>query len=204
MWLLSFTRRAVPLYVIALFCGLGMMTYHLFSLDVDTRRDQAEQIGQSVQDSMLVRAMIIQNSMPFVQSAGPFGYGDKIRKSQLNLDSVDNTYILFTMRRGWVFIALFLLIPVTLAVRASKAFRNARLDAQWMPLAAVVSVVCGIMAAMYTVWFGFAYSVLWMLMIGLVTSMCDIMIYGPPPALVAQNPRVHGFPAGGLAYPRGA
>jgi hypothetical protein len=34
---------------------------------------------------------------------------------------------------------------------------------------------------MYTVWFGFAYSVLWTMMFGLVTSMCDVLQYGPPP-----------------------
>jgi len=35
--------------------------------------------------------------------------------------------------------------------------------------------VLGIMTAMYTVWFGFAYSVLWTIMIGVASSMMDVL-----------------------------
>jgi hypothetical protein len=55
-------------------------------------------------DSMWVRAKIVQNSMPFASTAGLFGYGNTIRHSQLALESVDNSYMLFTMRRGFVYL----------------------------------------------------------------------------------------------------
>jgi len=180
LWVFSFMRRAVILFVVVLFCGFAYMTVHLVNVDVDKRREQAEEVGQTVQDSMFVRAMIVQHSMPFASTAGFFGWGDTIRHSQLALESVDNSYMLFTMRRGFVFMTLFLMLPVAIAVRATRAFRRAHHPALWMPLAAGVSVICGIMAAMYTVWFGFAYSVLWTMMFGLVTSMCDVLQYGPP------------------------
>jgi len=183
LWLLKFSRRMLIVGVFGLFCGFAVMTYHLYHMDLDARREQRqEDIGQTAQDSMFVRAMIIQNCMPFARETGLFGWGNTIRHSQLALESVDNSYMLFTMRRGFVFLGLFLMIPVVMALRASKAFRNARVPAQWVPLAVGVSAVLGIMAAMYTVWFGFAYSVLWMIMLGLVTSMSDVLIGGAPVA----------------------
>jgi hypothetical protein len=170
----------VILFVMAMFCGFAFMTVHFMNVDIDAGRD-ADQVGQSVTDSMFIRAKIVQHSWPFASTAGLFGYGNTIRHSQLALESVDNSYMLFTMRRGWVFIALFLMVPVVLALRAMRAFGRAKLKEQWMPLAVGVSVILGIMTAMYTVWFGFAYSVMWTMMIGLVTSMCDVLVHGAPP-----------------------
>ena len=183
LWLLPFTRKILIVGVLGLFCGFAVMTYHLYHVDLDARREQLqEDIGQTAQDSMFVRAMIIQKSMPFAENTGLFGWGTTIRHSQLALESVDNSYMLFTMRRGFLFLALFLSIPVVMALRATKAFRRAPSRAQWIPLAVGVSAVLGIMAAMYTVWFGFAYSVLWTIMVGIVTSMCDVLIGATPPA----------------------
>ena len=125
LWMLSFTRKIVILFVFGLFCGFAAMTYHLYNVDVDARRDQDEQeIGQTAQDSMFVRAMIIQNCWPFAQTTGLFGWGNTIRHSQLALESVDNSYMLFTMRRGFVFLSMFLMIPVIMALRAMRAFQT--------------------------------------------------------------------------------
>jgi hypothetical protein len=155
-------------------------------MDLDLRREEDDSLrGQSVQDSMFIRALIVQNSMPFVSRAGLFGWGNTIRHSDLALESVDNSYMLSTMRRGFVYLFLFLMIPVVLAIRSIKAFRRARFRAQVLPLAAGLSIVIGIMAAMYTVWFGFAYSILWIMMVGLTASMMDVLIDGPPAAATA-------------------
>lgn len=196
LWLLAFTRKIVILFVLGLFCGFGVMTYHLYNVDVDARREQADaDVGQTAQDSMFVRAMIVQKCMPFVlgddtrSGSGLFGWGNTIRHSQLALESVDNSYMLFTMRRGFVFVTMFLLIPVVMALRAMRAFGRAQQRAQWLPLAVGVSAILGIMAAMYTVWFGFAYSVMWVMMIGLTMSMCDVLIYGPAASKAAASAR---------------
>src|SRR5581483_10484415 len=150
--------------VLGLFCGFAVMTYHLYHVDLDARREQLqEDIGQTAQDSMFVRAMIIQKSMPFAENTGLFGWGNTIRHSQLALESVDNSYMLFTMRRGFVFLSLFLMIPVVTALRAMKCFKRCKSEMQALPLAVGVSVILGIMAAMFTVWFGFAYSVMWVM-----------------------------------------
>ena len=144
-------------------------------------------MGQTVEDSMLVRALIVQNSWPWATSSGLFGYGNTIRHSQLNLDSVDNSYMLFTMRRGFAFLVLFLCVPILIAWRGVKAFRRAPHPMQRLPLAIAVSGCMGIMVAMYTVWFGFVYSVLWTILIGLTMSMMDVLIHGAPTVAAASN-----------------
>jgi hypothetical protein len=186
LWLLPFSRKLVLVAVLVMFGGFGYMTNHLYKMDLDLRREEDDSLrGQSVQDSMFIRALIVQNSMPFVSRAGLFGWGNTIRHSDLALESVDNSYMLSTMRRGFVYLFLFLMIPVVLAIRSIKAFRRARFRAQVLPLAAGLSIVIGIMAAMYTVWFGFAYSILWIMMVGLTASMMDVLIDGPPAAATA-------------------
>jgi hypothetical protein len=193
--LLPFTRKILIVGVLGLFCGFGAMTYHLYNVDLDARREQQqEDIGQTAQDSMFVRAMIIQKCMPFAEQTGLFGWGNTIRHSQLALESVDNSYMLFTMRRGFAFVTLFFMIPVVMALRAMKAFRRAAIPTHWIPLAAGVATVLGVMAAMYTVWFGFAYSVLWMILIGLVMSMCDVLIGVAPQVRQGTQPAMRqGF-----------
>jgi hypothetical protein len=194
LWQLKFSRKLVIVAVLMLFCGFGYMTNKLYYTDVAARQEEEDsEKGQSVQDSMLVRAKIVQNCMPFASRAGLFGWGNTIRHSQLALESVDNSYMLFTMRRGFVFISLFLMIPVITALRAMKAFKRCRTDAQAVPLAIGVAVILGIMAAMFTVWFGFAYSVMWVMMIGLTHSMCDALIFGAP--RTANVPQMNGYAA---------
>jgi hypothetical protein len=99
---------------------------------------------------------------------------------------------------------LFLSIPVVVAIRSMRAFWRARLTTQWIPLAVGVSAILGIMGAMYTVWFGFAYSVLWMVMIGVTMSMCDVLIYGPPASRTAPASRQYAPPRRGFAVATGA
>ena len=192
LWLLKFSRKLVIVAVLMLFCGFGFMTNKLYNTDVAARQDEEDsEKGQSVQDSMLVRAKIVQNCMPFAAKAGMFGWGNTIRHSQLALESVDNSYMLFTMRRGFVFISMFLIVGHHSSLR--DKLKRCRTDIQAVPLAIAVSVILGIMAAMFTVWFGFAYSVMWVMMIGICHSMCDALIFGAP--RTALVPQTNGYAA---------
>ena len=112
--------------------------------------------------------------------------------------------MLFTMRRGFAFLALFLSIPVVTALRAMKAFARAPAQTQWLPLGVGVAAVLGIMAAMYTVWFGFAYSVMWVVMIGVTMSMCDVLIFGAPANRTAAAARQFAPQQRGFAMATGA
>ena len=140
-----------------------------------------------MQDSYQIRALIMQNAWETAASAGWFGYADTLKRSQINFSSVDNSYLLFVLRRGFGYLVLFLLIPVVLTLRAGKAFGRALLPQQRFPLAVAIAVVLGTMASMYTVWFGFVYAVLWMMTLALANSMMDVLIYGPPRQ--AQQPQ---------------
>lgn len=186
IWFLPKLGKLMPIAVVGMFIVGGMMTNRLLNMDVER---ESEDVGKTVQDSVAVRAMIVQNSWEFVTTSGWFGYGNTIRRSQLNLDSVDNSYILFTMRRGFAFLALFLSIPVILAWRARKAFKQIWLPQHYQPLALGIAGVLGIMVSMYTVWFGFVYSVMWMIVLAMTTSMLDVIQYGAPAKSRATQPQ---------------
>jgi hypothetical protein len=177
IWMMPKLGKLMPLAVACMFLVGGIVTNKLLNTNVER---ESEQMGATVTDSVMVRAMIVQNSWPFVSDSGYFGWGNTIRRSVLNLDSVDNSYILFTMRRGMVFLGLFLLIPVLLAWRARKAFKLIYLPQQYQPLALGLAGVLGIMVSMYTVWFGFVYSVMWMMLLAFTNSMIDVILYGAP------------------------
>ena len=169
------TARLMPFVVAGMiYVGYQQMDT-MRGIDIATERNYERDKG-TVRDSYLVRAMIVQNSWPFIQTAGPFGFGKMLRKDQLSLDSVDNSYILFTLRYGYVYITLFLMLPITLAVRLTIALGYARSPRQRLPLAVAVGSVVGVMVSMFTVWFGFVYSVLWVIMLALASSVIDTLV----------------------------
>jgi len=183
LWMMPRLGRMMPLAAVCMFVVGGIVTNKLLNTDVIR---ESEKMGVTVEDSVMVRAMIVQNSWPFVTTSGYFGWGNTIRRSELNLDSVDNSYILFTMRRGFVYLSLFLSIPVILAWRARKAFKQIYLPQQYQPLALGLAGVLGIMVSMYTVWFGFVYSVMWMVLLAFTNSMIDVILYGAPKTAASQ------------------
>jgi hypothetical protein len=182
LWLMPFVGRYMISFFIVLLIGGIAMTAHLKQMQLGER----ENIGQSLSDSTWVRAQIMQNCWPFASTAGYFGYGGTLSKTDLDLDSIDNSYILFTMRRGFVGLALLLSLPVVLTWRASNVFRRYHARAQRLPVAVAVSALLGIMVAMFTVWFGFAYATLWVILLGLTHSMLDVLLHGPAPFAAAQ------------------
>src|SRR5437773_9686015 len=156
LWLTPFFGRYMISFFVVLLIGGIVMTLHLKNMQLGERED----IGQSISDSTWMRAQIIQNCWPFAADAGYFGYGQTVKKGDLELDSVDNSYILFTLRRGFVGLVLLLSMPLVLTLRASKVFRKYPGGAQRLPVAIATSALLGIMVAMFTVWFGFAYATL--------------------------------------------
>lgn len=197
IWYMPKLGKLMPVAVACMFLVGAYMTNHLLNMNVER---ESENMGQDIQDSVMVRAMIVQNSWPFITSSGFFGYGNTIKHRDLDLDSVDNSYVLFTMRRGFTFIALFLSMPVILAWRARKAFKRIWMSAHYQPLALGIAGVLGIMVSMYTVWFGFVYSVLWLILLAMTNSMLDIILYGAPFAKPATRARDMQY-ATGLIQP---
>jgi hypothetical protein len=180
--LMPYFGRCMIVFFIVLLAGGITMTLHLKNMELGERED----IGQSLADSTWIRAQIIQNCWPFASDAGYFGYGQTLEKSELNLESVDNSYILFTMRRGFVGLLLLLSIPVVLTLRASNVFRRYTDRAHRLPVAIAISALLGIMVAMFTVWFGFVYATLWVILLGVTHSMLDVLLLGPAPVAMAK------------------
>lgn len=201
LFMLPKLGKLMPLAAICMFIVGGYITNQLLNTDIERDR---ENMGADVVDSMMVRAMIVQNSWDFVTTSGWFGYGNTIRRSMLNLDSVDNSYILFIMRRGYVFFTLFLLIPLLLAFRARKGFQRAGLPQQYQPLALAMAGVLGTMVSMYTVWFGFVYSVMWYILLALTNSMIDVLTgYAPRKVIPLSQDEQRVQYATGLIQPVG-
>ena len=76
LWMLPFARKLVIVAVLMMFGGFGFMTHKLYNTDVEARQEEEDQDkGQTVQDSMLVRAKIVPEldaSSP--STAGLFGW----------------------------------------------------------------------------------------------------------------------------------
>jgi hypothetical protein len=175
----------LPVLIIALACGLIFMTYRLQTVDTTLKPVFS---GQStIGDSYWVRGLIVQRAMPFVLSAGFFGHGGQsLSRAELGLESVDNSYLLFIMRRGWVFIALWFTLAMSIAYTGLKALAGTS-GKMRSPAAAAIATLIGVLVAMYTVWFGFVYAVLWTMMLGMYVTMTQMMreakerMYAPQP-----------------------
>ena len=196
-------RLVLPLTLAAITAGFGY-TYHMAKSPLGEKPD-AEFLG-----SLYTRKLIIQQSWRLAETAGPFGYGlraDFSDQDDFDLASVDNSYMQFTMTRGWVYTALWLGIGITFAARVGKAFRVASDPAQVFPLAVCTSTVLGLMVSMYTVWAGALYTVVWIIMVGLGNTLIDAVYEAAeargrlPSAGVGslRPPTVRFAPRGGLA-----
>lgn len=180
----------LPLLIIALACGLIFMTYRLQTVDITLK---PQFTGQStIGDSYWVRGLIVQRAMPFVQSAGFFGHGGQsLSRAELGLESVDNSYLLFIMRRGWMFVTLWFVLAMAIAFTGLKMLGGTAGKFR-SPAAAAIAALVGVMVAMYTVWFGFVYAVLWTMMLGLFVTMSQMMREAKERMAVAPTP----FPIG--------
>jgi hypothetical protein len=126
--------------------------------------------------SFRVRALIVQNTMGVLREAGLFGFGGTLRRSDIDLDSVDNSYMLLGITRGWVGLGLWLLIPVCVAARVSRAMAVCKNSAQQWPMVVAFSAIMGTMVAMYTVWQGAIYGTLWHLLIAFTMTASEICL----------------------------
>jgi len=189
-FVLRWFKWARSLLVVGVIAGMigGLMVTSMF-LKVDPNTsDEAGALEGSVRN----RALIIQSSLKMVKSAGPFGYGSRITQEELGIESVDNTYLLLIMRRGWVYIVMWLAIPLVLAWRGGRALRRCLTTDEQRPVVGALATIFGLMVAMYTVWFGFTYALLWMVALGMTVTLVDICLERTPvrrPRLVRARNR---------------
>lgn len=222
----------VPGMCAAILAGF-LFTQHMLNSDLDAlRRDAANKnreagTSQSAVDgSYITRVLIVQNAYNRIGvDAGYFGFGDHtLTKKDLGLLSVDNSYMLFLLRRGWSGLTLRLVLGVGIALLGTQLLIGARGESARAPAAAAVAVLIGTMAAMYTVWFGFVYAVLWTVTLAMTVSMRQVLVerrramafaqydgrgfaVAPPVAMPpagAMPPQAGAMPASGPLPPTGA
>ena len=179
-------RAAVALFILV---GFALSSHLAVSPIGEAARGDATFSG-----SFRNRQQLIQNSWDTMKRAGFFGLGDYLPDEVVrgrSFKSVDNAYLLITMTRGWVALGLWLALPIFLAILAARGVRKARSRRQVRLILLGFSAVVGTMIAMYTVWFGFLYPILFMIVLAFTVNESQAAIRATPPsrkrALAAQS-----------------
>jgi hypothetical protein len=174
-WLLRYVRFLRPMMwvgVIAVVVAMFMLTMYFATAPMPPRPHDG-----SAADSFWVRRLIVQNCWKLVQDAGALGHGRIIAFKDIDLDSVDNAYVLFAMCRGWIYAALWVAIPLLVTLRVTKAMRRFKLSqVHIFPLAVATGAVLGVSFAFYWVWAGWSgepYTMLWLILIAFTMTLCD-------------------------------
>jgi len=151
----------------------------LFTFTLKTAYSElGERPEDALGESLYIRRMIVIQSWRQAIKAGPFGFGKMMQvdeNEEFNLASVDNTYMQFTMTRGWVYTALWISIGILMSIRSTIGFSKITNQSQVLPLAVATSTVLGLMVAMYTVWGGAVYVIVWAVMLGLCNTLIDMI-----------------------------
>jgi hypothetical protein len=183
--------------LLAFIIGAIALTGYLLNYDYVTARIERGQ--DQFQGSFLTRIEIIQKSWVFAQMAGPWGWGDTISKDVLDLESVDNSYMLFIMRRGWAYFIVWIGLMLTIGVWGFRMMARAKSATVRIPVAAALAGIFSTFVAMYTVWFGFVYAELWVILLGMTATMSHLIlgkpIHATTPMTQAQPSFIKTMPA---------
>lgn len=169
---LPWARYLVVPLVLIVVTGVTIFTYNVAHEPLGTKQ------AGDLNGSYYTRRLIVVESWRRAETAGAFGYGPKIpRGDGFDLTSVDNSYMLFTMTRGYVYTILWIMLGVTFAIRTTRGFLHVTHRSQVFPLAAGFSTIFALMLSMYTVWGGAIYVVVWAVMLGMSNTIVDLVIY---------------------------
>ena len=171
-------------------------------------RPPPEDFGDmTVEASWTMRVIIVQNTYGPMFERGLFGTATLDTIKALSENSVDNAYILMVLLRGWIYMGLFLLLPAFFAESARRAAAVLS-PAERLPIYACFAVLIGVMVGMFTVWFGFTFAKLWLIVLGSGVSLCQLALQhragerGPAELPVGVGPAAAAQPVGGLVTAR--
>jgi hypothetical protein len=201
----GFTRAYVVCAgVLCAIIGLVMLTSFLARTEIPTRPKNG-----SVYDSFLVRWEIVQKCAPFAQQVlddHPFGIGkpgiaelNYKGKPVLDLESVDNAYMLFLIVRGYIYSGMWAVIPLLVSFRACMVLHRNKRKEFIFPIAIGAGSSIGISFAFYFVWAGWnpePYTILWLTATAFTMAACDVCVNRMKadaagyPALPAGNQQV--------------
>jgi hypothetical protein len=168
-------RRILPVLTVLAIAFVFMVTMWMRTLSTDVKAGTPAWEG-----SFRTRVLIVKRGWKFAADAGLWGHGINISQDELGLKSVDNAYLLFAMRQGWVYLTLWLLLAVAIAIRAARAFRTVHRADLLTPLAGAVACLFGVMVALNTVWSSWDFVSIWIALLGFTASLIDFHIYARP------------------------
>jgi hypothetical protein len=161
-----FARRLLAPVVVVLIAVGFLYAAHIANEPLPERP-----IGESqIAGSYWIRQLILHQAWEHAASAGPFGRGMLLDVGELDLESIDNSYLLLAMQRGWVSLGLWLALPVCLGALASRAARHSRSGESMRAILCGFCATIGTMVAMFTVFFGFVYASLFVTIVGLTVG----------------------------------
>ena len=162
-----------PLFVAAA-VGYAGLTLHFANTEIDMPTWEEVDTGKASahEGSLGIRHLIVKRVWPDASEAGLFGYGKGWDVyERFGLLSIDNAYMLFIIEDGWGYLILFLMLGLGLCLAASRAALRLPDGPSRTPLAAGVGGIVGTMMGMYTVFFGFVYGQLLIVLTGVTISI---------------------------------
>jgi hypothetical protein len=131
---------------------------------------------EAYSSSYYMRHVIVQETWPVARDAGWFGNGPTWDiEASTGLYSLDNAYLLFIIRQGWLYFAGFLVLLTAVNIYGGIAIYRVVDGRARTPVAAGVGGLIGTMLGMYTVFFGFVYARLFVILLGLTVTMCQMV-----------------------------
>jgi hypothetical protein len=199
LWL--FTRpRAGPVMamvsIVALILTLAVVVNIMINTQIADERpsDQAEA-------SLWIRIKIMHDAWDIVADTGPFGSGKYLETTRIGSGSVDNAYLLFIMQNGWVYLGTWVLLALAIGWTGMRTLARANGYSERFPVAAAMAGTVATLMAMFTVFYGFVYGLLFMVLVGMLATMSQLIA---PRAVnvqrgfdVMQRPYPRGMPVGG-------
>lgn len=149
--------------------------------------------GSSLELSTWSRNFVIHQVWEAATSSGPFGWGERLAENY-EFESVDNAYLVFALLHGSVGLGLWLALPFCVMRVGLRALRGARTRRRHHVTLLGMATVLGTMVAMFTVWAGFVYATLFMIVIALTLNVAQAREAPRPRRAAAQREAPHRSP----------
>ncbi len=192
--------RAGPKLVLPAILALGFtITAIMTSMLTAELSDRPE---DKLDESIWIRMKLLQEGWETATNAGLVGQGQYLDTAGIGTGSIDNSYLLFVMQYGWLHLAFWIILALSIGYIGGRTLSLTRTTSERIPVAAACAGLIAVFASMYTVFYGFAYALLFLVLVGFLSSMWQIF----STTARAQAVMPHGFqpvmpPPG--AMPRG-
>jgi len=183
----------VPILLIEI-TGMVGISYKWLHTPISEERPEDQ-----LEASKWIRTRIIQDAWSKCIDSGWFGFGKSLDTSDIAVGSVDNSYLLFIMRTGWFSLGAFVVFMLVVAAKGAAALGRAQTASERYPAAAAVAGCLAIFFAMYTVFFGFGYAILFCCLVGMLSTMSEMLAARAPAMTIGYaGAPTYGTPVGGF------